>query len=186
MATAYTRPQIFQRPKLKLFDGALGPAEFFCDLANTLLLDETFDDDRTLIVRKIAAFDLLPTGPIEIVGNRIGSFLGDALPAICDRIRSDAKQPSSERHAPPLESQKICQGVLKHFRCQVLRFMPVAHAPDDKRVNALKVVLIEVGKAARILLRGLDQQTFLLHYLYKLPEQAKSHGLARISRRNLG
>jgi len=53
MATAYTRPQIFQRPKLKLFDGALGPAEFFCDLANTLLLDETFDDDRTLIGRKI-------------------------------------------------------------------------------------------------------------------------------------
>ena len=82
MARTCTRPQAFQRPELKLFDGALGPANLFCDLANTFFLYETFEDDGPLVGRKIidqpeqndAAFDVRPMRRIEVVGSLIDRF----------------------------------------------------------------------------------------------------------------
>src|SRR5262245_53162894 len=54
--------------------------------------------------------------------------------------------------------------------------MPILHPPNDEGVDPLEVGSIQVGKAARIFLRGLNQQPFLLHRLYKLGRCAKGHG----------
>src|SRR5213594_2428774 len=61
---------------------------------------------------------------------------------------------------------EISQGMLKHFRGHVLSIMAVEHTPDDECVNALEVALVQFGEPSRVFLRGLDQQAFLIHYLY--------------------
>src|ERR1041384_1740963 len=53
--------------------------------------------------------------------------------------------------------------------------MTVLHTTDDERVNALEVRLIQICKSSRIPLRGLDQQPFLVHLLYKRVRIGKSH-----------
>src|SRR5947207_928212 len=54
--------------------------------------------------------------------------------------------------------------------------MPVLDAANNECVNAFKVRLIQFSEALWILLRGLNQQPFLLHRLYKRAGKAKSHG----------
>jgi len=79
MAATHTRAQSLQRPELELFDCALGPSEFHCDVANALLLNEAFDDDGPLVGRKIidqpeqndATFNVRPMRLIEVVGSWI-------------------------------------------------------------------------------------------------------------------
>ena len=61
---------------------------------------------------------------------------------------------------------EISQGMLKHFRGHVLSIMAVEHTPDDECINALEVALVQFGEPSRVFLRGLDQQAFLIHYLY--------------------
>src|SRR2546427_1342450 len=54
--------------------------------------------------------------------------------------------------------------------------MAILHTSNDECVHALKIRLIQLGEPAGIPLRGFDQQTFLLHRLYKLTGGRKSHG----------
>src|SRR5881396_177679 len=95
---------------------------------------------------------------------------------VCHRVRRDSKKPDCERNAAPFELIEISQGMLKHFRGHVLSIMAVEHTPGDECVNALEVSLVQFGEPSRVFLRGLDQQAFLIHYLYKPGIEAKSHG----------
>src|SRR6266699_1832757 len=150
MAATRERSQSFQRSILKLLDRALGPCKFLRDLTNTFLFDETFDDDGTLIVRKIvdelkqdgAALDIGPVRLIEIVGNRIRALLRELLPPIGNRIRRDSIEPDGERYAPPFELGEIRQRVLKHFGGHVFSLVTIAHTADDERIHALEIPLV--------------------------------------------
>src|SRR5213594_664226 len=80
MPTTCSGAQTFDRPKLKLLDCALRPAQFFRNVSNAFLFDETFDNDRALIFWKAVdelkqcgtALDHMPARLIEII-------LGDTL-----------------------------------------------------------------------------------------------------------
>jgi hypothetical protein len=65
---------------------------------------------------------------------------------------------------------------MKHFGGQILSFVPILHPANDEGVNPLKIRFVQFGEMARIFLRGLDQQSFLLHQLYKRVKDGKSHG----------
>ena len=77
-----SRTQSLQSPELELLDCALRPSKFLCDVANAFLFDETFDDDGSLVGRKIidqpeqndAAFNIRPMRRIEVVGSWIDGF----------------------------------------------------------------------------------------------------------------
>src|SRR5947209_2950320 len=59
-----------------------------------------------------------------------------------------------------------CALAPSHFCGHVLRIMAVEHTPHDECVNALEVSLVQFGEPSRVFLCGLDQQAFLIHYLY--------------------
>src|SRR5437870_221507 len=66
--------------------------------------------------------------------------------------------------------------MLKDFRSDVLGLVPVTHTSHNERVDAFEVSLVQFAEAPRIFLGGLDQQPFLIHYLYKRRRESKSHG----------
>src|SRR5215471_5929396 len=81
MATTYSGAQTFDRPKLKLLDCALRSVQFFRNVSNAFLFDETFNNNRALIFWKAVdelkqcgtPLDHMPVRLIEIIfGDRLG------------------------------------------------------------------------------------------------------------------
>src|SRR5207248_8108648 len=84
-----------------------------------------------------------------------------SLPTICQNSRCDAKQPGSEGFTLPLEPLNTGKRLMKDFSRQVLRFFAITNAVSDKGIYAFEIALIELSKAERIALRGLNQKPFV-------------------------
>ena len=51
---------------------------------------------------------------------------------------------------------------MKDFSGHVLRFFAIFHAPRHKRINAIEVALIKIGKPAGIALGRFNQTPFVI------------------------
>jgi len=60
------------------------------------------------------------------------------------------------------------QGLVEDVRRRVLRFFAISHAMRDVGVDSLKIVLVQLGKARRILQRRLDLQPLIILVLQVL------------------
>ena len=76
--------------------------------------------------------------------------------------RGDSHQPRGKRHAPPLELSDPGKSFAEDIGRQILGLVTVADPPDDVGVDAIKVLLVQVGKAGRVALGGLDLGPFVL------------------------
>src|SRR5204863_7434937 len=61
----------------------------------------------------------------------------------------------------PLEPLNTGKRLMKDFSRQVLRFFAITNAVSDKGIYAFEIALIELSKAERIALRGLNQKPFV-------------------------
>ena len=49
---------------------------------------------------------------------------------------------------------------MKDLRGEILNFRTITNSPRDVGIHAVKVQLIQLGKAARVILSGFDQEPF--------------------------
>ena len=166
MDVPHACPQALQRAELKLLHRTLGAPQLAGNLANALLLDKAFQDDALLIAGQ-PPDQLGEHHPPVHVGllRLISAFrcrrpvlARDALPAVGDGIPGDPQQPGHEGDTPPLEAAEMGQRVVKDFRGEILGLGAAPSAAGDERVDPLEVALVQLGKAARIGLGGLDQK----------------------------
>jgi hypothetical protein len=165
--------QGLERAELKLLHRALGAPERLGDLANALLLDETGQDDALLIVRQAADeadevgedCAVVDVDQSSIVG-RLGRWLAllarPALPAIGQRVPRDLKEPGDEGSAAPLEATEVGECLVEDFGGQILGFAAAADTASYEGVNTVEVSLVELGEAARVGFRGLDQKPLVV------------------------
>src|SRR5262249_10764599 len=85
-----------------------------------------------------------------------------ALPVIRQNARGDAHQPGSKWHAPPFELSDAGESFPEDIGRQILRLLPVADPPRDIRIDAIKVLLVQLGKARGVALGSLDLRPFVL------------------------
>src|SRR5712691_9792208 len=85
-------------------------------------------------------------------------------------------KPGREWCASPLEAREIRERPVKDVGGDVLRLLPVADAPRNESVHAVEILLVQLAKAARILLRRLDQQPLVHFSTVSTSEGRKSHG----------
>src|SRR5262249_20116321 len=76
--------------------------------------------------------------------------------------RRDSHQPPDKGNASPLEFLNAGQGLAKNVGGQILRLMPVANAPDDVSIDAIEVLLVQIGKASGVPLGSLDQKSLVM------------------------
>jgi len=66
--------------------------------------------------------------------------------------------PGGERNAAPLEPPEVRERLLKDLGGQVLRIGAGRDSPRDIGVDPVEVHPVEIGEAARVPLRSLDQE----------------------------
>src|SRR4029077_11294111 len=113
--------EVLDGPKLQLFDGSLGAAEFLGDVPNAALVEEATTNHMALIVGQ--AIDQLRKHrlPLRFLGHSEGfefagrnlRLTGRALPAVRDQVRRDAQQPCGERRPSPLELREARKSLVK-------------------------------------------------------------------------
>src|SRR5713226_3538793 len=170
MIAPYPFTKVLQCPQLKLFNRAFTSSQFRRDLTQALLSNEAPDDHPPLIVWQ--RFDELvkdcPLLDIVFHADLLQVFRhdfpqpSDLVPTIRKQIRRNPQEPRDERQAVPFESWKVGQSLVEDVRRQILRLFAVSHATCDVGVDSLKVVLVQLGKARRILLRSLDLEPFIV------------------------
>jgi hypothetical protein len=162
--------QGLERAELKLLHRALGAPERLGDLANALLLDETGQDDALLIVRQAAdevgedraVVDVDQSSIVGRLGRWLALLARPALPAIGQRVPRDLKEPGDERSAAPLEATEVGECLVEDFGGQILGFAAAADTASYEGVNTVEVSLVELGEAARVGFRGLDQKPLVV------------------------
>src|SRR5215469_14117893 len=82
--------------------------------------------------------------------------LGGTLAMIGDRVGSDTIEPCGKRCSTPFEAPKILKCVMKNIGGKILRLLTIMNSFNDECVHALEIVLVQLGEAGRITLRGLD------------------------------
>src|SRR6516225_2620246 len=85
--------------------------------------------------------------------------LGGTLAMIGDRVGGDTIKPCGKRCSSPFEAPKILKCVVKNIGGKILRLLTIMNSSSDECVHALKIVLVKLGEAGGITLRGLDHVT---------------------------
>jgi hypothetical protein len=76
--------------------------------------------------------------------------------------RGDPHQPRGKRHPPPLELSNPRKSLAEDIGRQIFRLVTVADSPNDVRIDTIKVLFVQVGKAGRVALRGFDLRPFVM------------------------
>ena len=92
----------------------------------------------------------------------IARLAAGALPIVGHDARGDPHQPCDEGHTPPLELSDAHESFAEDIGRQVLGLMPVADPPNNVAINAIKVLLVQVGKAGGVALGRLDLRLFVM------------------------
>src|SRR6185295_11774934 len=178
------RAQVLQRAKLQLFYCSLAPAQLLSNLANTFLFGKTQTHYVALVPGKLihqlvnprdgfSLFEIIIDAGLRALDQRPNrrfrpGFPLQALCAIGNRVSGDAKEPGGERRAAPLKLAQVCESLMKNMRGQLFRRGALANSPGDIGIDAFEVQFIQLAKAARILLRRLDQGPFFLLVIWTL------------------
>jgi hypothetical protein len=168
MGTPEARAEILNSAELELLDGSFGTTELSGDFAGAALLDETVDDDAALIRRKAVdeleehgvSFGFVERGFVLGITPGIDLFFRGGVPAVDDGVGGHAEQPGEEGNAAPLKAREVGERLMEHFGRQVFGLFAVANTARDEGVDTVEVKLVELGEAARVALRGLDEQPF--------------------------
>src|SRR5262245_2666910 len=162
--------QALERAKLQLLHRAFGAPESLGDLADALLLDEAGEDDALLIVGQAAdqvrehraAVGVVGLRLVERLRRRLSPLARLSLPAGGDGVARDPHEPRREGQAAPLEAAEIGERLMEHFGGEILGFAAAAGAASHERVDLVEVLLVQLREPARIGLRRLDQQAFVV------------------------
>ena len=74
-----------------------------------------------------------------------------------DQPGRDPVEPGSKRNAAPLEPSEVGERLLKDVSGHVLRVGASRDSPRDIGVDPIEVPRVEIGEAARIMVRSLDE-----------------------------
>jgi hypothetical protein len=96
------------------------------------------------------------------VGRRLSALSHRTLPAVGDRVPGNLEQPGHERDTSPFEATEIGKRLVKDFGRQILGLTAAAGSTDHERVDAVEVLLVQVGEALRVGLGGLDQAALVV------------------------
>src|SRR5207248_1343478 len=130
MATLQLAAQALQGAKLKLLDSALRFTQLLRDIPYALLLHETLENDRPLVVGQFidqAEQLSAPFHGFHIRDNRdLRRVRRQDFPRLLpgtvrDRITGDTIQPRRERRAPPLVSPEARQRSVEDLSGQIFR-----------------------------------------------------------------
>jgi hypothetical protein len=76
-------------------------------------------------------------------------------------VRRNAQQPRDKRNTSPLKATQRPERLVKDLGSQVFGHIAVAHTMSDIGIHAVEIALVELGKAAGVALRRLDQQPLI-------------------------
>src|SRR3989442_967332 len=169
MGALHLSPKTLNCTELKLLHRALAPPEFLGNLPDAFLLHEAHVNHSELRFRKPvhqleqhgAAFDFGGNGGFW-VPPPIARLPARALSVVGPDARGGPPPPPRKKHPPPPELFKPPQSFAEDIGRQILGLVPVADAPDDVSVHAIKVPLVQVGKAGGVALGGLDLRPFVM------------------------
>src|SRR5262245_48291399 len=170
MDVPHAGSQGLERAKLQLLHRAFGAPESLGDLADALLLGEAGEHYALLIVGQAAdqlgehraAVGVVRLPVVDRLRRRLAALASAALPAVGDGVARDPHEPGREGQAAPLEAAEIGERLMEHLGGEVLGFAAAAGAAGHERVDAIEVLLVQLGEPARIGLRGLDQQALVV------------------------
>src|ERR1700693_383305 len=171
IGTLQARPQTAQGPELQLLHRALGLANLPRHFLYAFLLHKSQHYYSPLLRRQrvdqakqhCPAFYFFEFRGLGLRGFNLSRFIRHllpvrSLPAIRNQIRGNSKQPRRKRNAPPFKPPQISQCMMKYFRGQILGFRTISYAPHHIGIHSLEIILVELGKARRVLLRLLNQK----------------------------
>src|SRR4029453_4236715 len=178
-----SRPQAPKRAELELLPGPPPSPEGPGDLGDAPSLGKSHLDDAPLvrgqladrtIERRTSLSALVFVPPrLRVDGHHLVSHR--AVVMVGDGIGRDTVEPGSERNPAPLELPEVGPRLLKDLGGHVLRVGASGNTPRDVGIDPVKMHPVEIGEAARVALRGLDQEL--------LVELTLDHRLPCINRR---
>src|SRR5579859_4202929 len=168
MIAPHITAQGLQGAKLKLLYGPFRAPQLLRNLPQAFLLHKPAEDHQALVFGKAldklkhhgAPFNFMVRAGLFQILRRDLLVLRFSLPAVGQRIRGNPQEPRHERNAPPLEAPQLGKRLVEDLRSHVFRFLAVLYPSRNKRVDTGKVVLIQLRKAAWVMLGRLDQEPF--------------------------
>src|SRR5258708_7671396 len=169
MCTLHLRSQLLQRAELQLLHRSFAFPKLLRDLPNAPLLNETLENHSPVVGGKFVDQSKQSRTTLDgllfwaAAGLRrifhIHRLAGGTLRKIGNSVRRNAVEPGRKRGARPCITFQVSKRLVKNLRSQILRFIAIAHSPRNKRINPLKMSVIQCAELCRVLLRGLHQQT---------------------------
>src|SRR5579864_8772046 len=148
--------QFLQCAELQLLYRSFRPAQLLRNLSNAPLLHEALVNHSPLLTGKLPDHPKQPGPRFQLfllrfcAGFRVilprRCLAGGPLRVIDHQVCGDANEPSRKRCAAPLERGQTGQCPVKHLGGQILGLVSLPHPPRDKRINTLKVKLIQISK----------------------------------------
>src|SRR5579859_2743883 len=178
MVAPYSVSQVLQGAELKLLYRSFAALQLLRNLTQTSLLGKTPDDDEALVLWK-AIHQLEEQGALLGVVVGAGDFIGlgigfnldllfsRALPAVAQEVAGDSQKPGDKGKAAPLEPADAGKRLVENLGGQILGFVAAADAPHQEGIDAIEVVLIQLGKAGGVSLRRLDQDPFIANLVFQ-------------------